>query len=190
MESLARSIRRIHAPRSIGGSTRSRNSALRWKNRASNPVLAVANTPCRERACAAPCRSPTQTSICEQTSRRSFYLAVRSRAPMQSLTLDSCFIPTLIAIYYTSAAPVFLARRRERARRSRISRPATRTTAPKVSAEAATICSGFPCSSEVSWQTSIHSCRSARLSRSVRVCSFRLRCSATLSQNGGGASSR
>lgn len=99
MESLERSIRQIHSPPSIGGSTRSRNSALRWKDRASSPVPAVANTPYRQRACAAPCRSPTQTSICEQTSHRSFYLAVRSRAPVPS---GSCFIPASIAVLHAS----------------------------------------------------------------------------------------
>lgn len=66
MNSLERSIRQIHSPPSIGGSTRSRNSALTWKDHAGSPVPAVANTPCRQRACAAPCCSPAQTSFCEQ----------------------------------------------------------------------------------------------------------------------------
>jgi hypothetical protein len=68
MASLERSIR---SPPSIGGSIRSRNSVLRWKDRASSPVPAVANTPRRQRGCATPCRSPLQTSFCEQTSLRS-----------------------------------------------------------------------------------------------------------------------
>ena len=79
MESLERSIRQIHLPPSIGGSTRSRNSALRWKDRASSPVPAVANTPYRQRACAAPCRSPVQISFCELTSHPSLYFVVRLR---------------------------------------------------------------------------------------------------------------
>ena len=105
MESLERSIRQIHSPPSIGGSTRSRNSALRWKDRASSPVPAVANTPYRQRACAAPCRSLTQTSICEQTSHRSFHLAVRSRAPMPS---GSCFVPASIAALHASLSSELL----------------------------------------------------------------------------------
>ena len=68
MESLERSIRQIHSPNPIGGSTRSRNIALRWKDRASSPVPAVANTPRRQRDCAAPCCSPAQTSFCERAS--------------------------------------------------------------------------------------------------------------------------
>src|SRR5712691_7685618 len=47
-----------------------------------------------------------------------------------------------------SVVPVFLVRRRERARPSRTARPATGATAPKVSAEAASIYSGFPRSLE------------------------------------------
>jgi hypothetical protein len=108
MESLARSIRQIHPPPSIGGSTRSRNSALRWKDRAGSPVPAVANTPYRQRACAAPCRSPAQTSICEQTSHRSFYLAVRSRAPMPS---GSCFVSASIAALHASLSSELLSLR-------------------------------------------------------------------------------
>src|SRR6266849_6836403 len=108
MDSLERSIRQIHSPPSIGGSTRSRNSALRWKDRASSPVPAVANTPYRQRACAAPCRSPTQTSICKQTSHRSFYLAVRSRVPMPS---GSCFGPASIAALHASLSSELLSLR-------------------------------------------------------------------------------
>ena len=108
MDSLERSIRQIRSPPSIGGSTRSRNSALRWKDHASSPVPAVANTPCRQRACAAPCRSPAQTSFCEQTSHRSFYLAVRLRAPVLSLTLGSCFIPASSAVLHASLSSALL----------------------------------------------------------------------------------
>jgi hypothetical protein len=68
MESPERSIRQIHLPPSIGGSTRSRNSASRQKDRASSPVPAAANTPRRQRGCAAPCCSPAQTAFCELTS--------------------------------------------------------------------------------------------------------------------------
>src|SRR5882724_1011287 len=68
MESLERSIRQIHLPPSVGGSTRSRNSALRWKARASSPDPAVANTPRRRRDCAAPCCSPPHTAFRELTS--------------------------------------------------------------------------------------------------------------------------
>src|SRR6266446_4838685 len=111
MDSLERSIRQSHSPPSIGGSTRSRNSALRWKDHASSPVPAVANTPCRQRACAAPCRSPAQTSFCEQTSHRSFYLAVRLRAPVLSLTLGSCFIPASSAVLHASLSSAFFSLR-------------------------------------------------------------------------------
>ena len=71
MESAERSIRQIHSPPSIGGSTRCRNSALTWKDRVSNPVPAVASTLRRRKGCAAPCCSPIQTSVCELTSRLS-----------------------------------------------------------------------------------------------------------------------
>jgi len=50
-----------------------------------------------------------------------------------------------------------------------------RLRGPKAAAEPASICS-FLCSSEDSWQISIHSCRRPRLSRNVRVCSFRPCC--------------
>jgi len=106
-----RSIRQIHSPSSIGGSTRSRNSALRWKDRASSPVPAVANSPYRQRACAAPCRSPTQTSFCEQTSHRSVYLAVRLRTPLPSLTLGICVISAGIAFLHASLSSAFLSLR-------------------------------------------------------------------------------
>jgi hypothetical protein len=106
--SLDRSTRQIYSPPSIGRSTRSRNSALKWKDRASSPIPAVANTRYRQRACAAPCRSPTQTSICEQTSHRSFYLAVRSRAPMPS---GSCLVPASIAALHASLSSELLSLR-------------------------------------------------------------------------------
>jgi hypothetical protein len=70
-----RPIRRIHS----GGSTRLRNSVSRWKARVGRLVLAVANTPCRQKGCAGPCRSPAQTSFCELTSHLSLYFAVRLR---------------------------------------------------------------------------------------------------------------
>jgi hypothetical protein len=70
-DSLGRPIRRIHSSRSIAGSTRSRNSTLKWRDHASSPAPAVANTPRRQRDCAAPCCSPPQTSFCERASRRS-----------------------------------------------------------------------------------------------------------------------
>lgn len=59
-----RPIRRIHP----GGSTRLRNSVSRWKARVGSLVLAVANTPRRQKGCAGACRSPAQTSFCELTS--------------------------------------------------------------------------------------------------------------------------
>src|SRR5882724_4207472 len=106
MDSSERSIRQSHSPSSIGGSTRSRNSALRWKDHASSPIPPVANTPCRQRACAAPCRSPAQTSFSEQTSHRSFLLAVRLR--VLSLTLGSCIIPASSAVLHASLSSALL----------------------------------------------------------------------------------
>src|ERR1700686_76474 len=107
MDSLERPIRRIHSPPSIGGSTRSRNSALRWKDHASSPVPAVANTPCRLRACAAPCCSPAQTSFCEQASSRSVYLAVRLRAPVLSFALGGCLVPASTTVLQASPSSAF-----------------------------------------------------------------------------------
>jgi hypothetical protein len=78
-------------------------------------------------------------------------------------------------------------RRREWARPSRTARPATRTTAPNRSKHPVVLAfyvhqrtrihnrSRYSTSS--SWQIGIHSCRSPRLSRNIRVCSFRPRCS-------------
>jgi hypothetical protein len=83
MGPLDRSIRRIHSALSIGRGTRSRNSVSRWRDRASNPIPAVAHTPRRQKDCAAPCCSPLQTSCCERTSHRSLCLAVRSGATMR-----------------------------------------------------------------------------------------------------------
>jgi hypothetical protein len=111
MDSLERPIRRIHSPPSIGGSTRSRNSALRWKDHASSPVPAVANTPCRLRACAAPCCSPAQTSFCEQASSRSVYLAVRLRAPVLSFALGGCLVPASTTVLQASLSSAFFSLR-------------------------------------------------------------------------------
>jgi hypothetical protein len=104
--SLGRSIRRIHSPPSIAGSTRCRNSALSWKDRASSPVAAVANTPCRQRAYAAPCRSPPQTSICERASHRS--LSPGLRVPV---TPGSWFIAASNAVLHASLSSAFFALR-------------------------------------------------------------------------------
>jgi hypothetical protein len=76
MDSLGRPIRRIHSPPSIEGSTRSRNSTLKWGDHAGSPVPAVANTPRKQRDCAAPYCSPPQTSFCERASSRSFLRCV------------------------------------------------------------------------------------------------------------------
>jgi len=111
MESLERLIRRIHSPPSVGGNIRSRNSALRWKDRASNPVPAVANTPCRQRACAAPCRSPTQTSFGELTSHLSRYSVVRLRDCVLSPALGGCFIPASNAVRHVSLSSAFFSPR-------------------------------------------------------------------------------
>jgi hypothetical protein len=108
MESLERSIRQIQSSPCTGGSTRPRNSASRWKDRASSQVPAVANTPRRQRGCAAPCCSPIQTSFCEQTSCRSLYLAVRWRAPLPSLTLGICGISAWITFMHASLSSAFL----------------------------------------------------------------------------------
>jgi hypothetical protein len=108
MGSWGRSIRQIHSPPFMAGSTRSRNSALRWKDRASSPVPAVANTPYRQRACAAPCSLP-QTSFCERASHRSFYLAVRPRSPSPSLGI--CVISGWIAFLHASLSSAFFSRR-------------------------------------------------------------------------------
>ena len=104
-------IRRIHSPPSVGGNIRSRNSALRWKDRASNPVPAVANTPCRQRACAAPCRSPTQTSFGELTSHLSRYSVVRLRDCVLSPALGGCFIPASNAVRHVSLSSAFFSPR-------------------------------------------------------------------------------
>ena len=112
MESLERSIRQIHSPPSIGGSTRSRNSVLRWKDHASSPVPAVANTPRRPRDCEALCCSPIQTSFCEQTSYRSVFLAPRLRVPLPSLTLGICVISAWIAFPHASLSSAFLSLRK------------------------------------------------------------------------------
>jgi hypothetical protein len=53
------------------GSTRPHNSVSTRKDHASSPVPAVANTPRRQKGCAAPCCSPLQTPFCERTSLRS-----------------------------------------------------------------------------------------------------------------------
>jgi hypothetical protein len=110
MGSLWRPIRRIHSPPSIGGSTRSRNSALRWKDRASSPVPAVANTPRRQRGCAAPCCSPAQTSFCEQHLSDP-YLGAPLRAPVPSLTLGSCLVPASTAVLHASLSSAFFSLR-------------------------------------------------------------------------------
>ena len=92
MESLERSIRQIRSPTPVGSSTRSRNSALRWKDRESNPAPAVANTPYRQRACAAPLFTTTNFHFVNGHLTDP-YLAVRLRAPVPSLTLGSCLVP-------------------------------------------------------------------------------------------------
>jgi hypothetical protein len=106
MDLLERSIRQSHSPPSAGGGTGSRNGALRWKDHASSPIPAVANTPRRPRGCAAPCCSPAQTSFCEQASHRSFYFAERMRAPLLSLALGNCFIPASTAVLHASPSAV------------------------------------------------------------------------------------
>src|SRR4051812_38276973 len=109
MGSSERSIRQSHSPPlSIGGSTRSRNSALRWKDHASSFVPAGANTRCRQRACAAPCRSPPQTSFCERASRRSFYLAELLLAPVPSLALVGCLVPASSAVLHALPSSALL----------------------------------------------------------------------------------
>ncbi len=110
MESLERSIRQIHSPPSIGGSTRSRNSVLRWEDRASSLVPAVANTPRRQRDCAAPCCSPPQTSFCEQHLSDP-YLGAPLRAPVPSLTLGSCLVPASTAVLHASLSSAFFSLR-------------------------------------------------------------------------------
>ena len=110
MGSLERSIRQSRSPASIAGSTRSRNSVLRWKDHARSTVAAAVNTPCRRRACAAPCRSPAQTSSCERTSHRSFYLMVRLRVPL-SPTLGDCVIPVSSAVLHASLSSALLSLR-------------------------------------------------------------------------------
>src|ERR1700682_2798224 len=103
MGSLERLIRRIHSPPWVGGSTRSRNTVLRWKDHASSPVPAVANTPRRQRDCAAPCCSPPQTSFCERASHGS----LSSGAFANSGAIASWFISGSNAVLHASPSSAF-----------------------------------------------------------------------------------
>jgi hypothetical protein len=89
-------------------------------------------------------------SIAGQLGERRAYFALSSDSahPLADHWSVSDFV-TLTKPRVSDVRPLLrrsFARRRERARRLRIAKPATRTTMPKVSAEAASICSGFRCS--------------------------------------------
>jgi hypothetical protein len=220
MESLERSIRQIRSPTPVGGSTRSRNSALRWKDRESNPAPAVANTPYRQRACAAPLFTTTNFHFVNGHLTDP-YLAVRLRAPVPLLTLGSCLVPAS-----TSLSSAFFSLR-QGAISSALGMNALQSLS--TSGVHARRCSSVPCakqgageavagsmatnnhhcakgidrnSTTLFWlslfiggpamhnrslldlimQISIHPCWSLRLSRNVRVYSFRPRRSPYASQ--------
>jgi hypothetical protein len=103
--------RPTHSVGFVGDSIRSRNSALRWKDRVSSRHQAVANMRRRRSDCAAPCCSPAQISSCERASRLSLYFVVRWRAPVLSLALGGCAIPASITGLQASLSSVFFSLR-------------------------------------------------------------------------------